>query len=347
MLIYWGMFSTFAVGALGWKGGRDRKTGLALRLAMIVVVLIVGLRWQIGPDWESYSNIYKSLARISFDEVIRRHDPAFYFVAWLLSSNGQPFWVLNFVMAAIFITGLTAFARTLPNPWLAITIAVPYLIIVVGMNLIRQAAAMGFVFLAFRYVGSKPLWKSIAWSLLASLFHASAIITTLLIAISYTKNRLAAFTLVLISAVPVYYVLFSTFDEYFQRYSHQTIDSGGVYFRLIINAVPAVIFLIWRKKGISPPGEYALWRNLSILSLCLLPLPFFVHSTTSIDRASMYAIPLQLLVLSAFPYMNREAGDRFGNTAALVFYSALTMVAYFSFGTHARYFAPYHWIFGS
>ena len=347
MLIYWGMFSTFAVGALGWKGGLDKKAGLAFRLAMIVVVLIVGLRWQIGPDWESYSDIYKSVARISFDNVIQGHDPAFFLVAWLLSSNGEPFWVLNFVMAAIFITGLTAFARSLPNPWLAITIAVPYLIIVVGMNLIRQAAAMGFVFLAFRYVGSKPLWKSIAWSLVATLFHASAIIATLLIIISYTKDRVAAFLLVLISAYPVYYVLFSTIDEYLQRYSHQRIDSGGVYFRLIINAVPAVIFLIWRKSGIAPPGEYALWRNLSLLSLCVLPLPLFIHSTTSIDRASMYAIPLQLLVLSAFPYMNRESGDRFGKTGALVLYSALTLVAYFSFGTHAHYFAPYQWIFAS
>ena len=348
MYFYWLMLALFSTGALLWQRRQEHSAvRLGFYFSIVLAMLMVGLRWQIGPDWETYSFIYNSASQITFDQVLQRHDPGFYLLAWTLDSNHAPFWMLNLVMAAILCFGLAAFCRRLPNPWLAVTVAVPYLIIVVGMNLIRQAAAMGFVFLAFQNVGSKPLWKSLGWALVASLFHASAIIVAFLIGVSYTKSRITAALLMVIFAVPAYYILFSTFDDYFQRYGHQLIDSGGVYFRLVINAIPAVLLFVFKKRGIVPKDEYVLWRNIALLSLLLLPVPLFIRSTTSVDRASMYAIPLQLLVLSSFPRTVSITSARSVNTAAIVLYSAITLLTYFSFGTHARYFVPYRSIFSS
>ena len=336
----------FAVGAFAWKGGGGSgKVDASLIIAMVIATAIVGLRWEIGPDWEAYRLIYVDAGRLSLDQLIGRHDQGFYFVAWMLNRAHAPFWTINLPMAAILFYGLFRFSETLPNPWLAITIAVPYLIIVVGMSLIRQSAAMGFVFLALRNIGSKPLWKSLGWVFVGSLFHASAIIVALLIAVSYTKNRLTAAFLVIISAVPVYFLLSSTVGNYFQVYGHQLIDSGGVYFRLVINAVPAVILLTLRRQGIVRADEYIFWRNVALVSLLLLPVPLFIRSTTAVDRASMYAIPLQLLVLSSFPRTVSITSARSVNTAGIVLYSAITLLTYFSFGTHARYFVPYRSVF--
>lgn len=347
MAIYWIMFAMFAVGAFASRGeDTSGKVGATFIVAMAIAALIVGLRWQIGPDWQAYSLIYSDAGRISLEQVLKRHDQGFYFVAWSLNWFHAPFWTLNLAMAAILFYGLFRFSQSLANPWLAITVAVPYLIIVVGMSLIRQAAAMGFVFLALRHVGIKPLWKSLGWVLVGSLFHASAIIVGLLIAVSYTKNRLSAAFLLILSVVPCYFLLSSTVGDYFQRYDHQVLDSGGVYFRLLINAVPAMLLFALRRRGIVPAEEYKLWRNLALISLFLLPVPLLVRSTTSIDRLSMYAIPLQLLVLSNFPTVGRQTSARYVNIAGIVLYSAITLSAYFSFGTHARYFAPYRSIFG-
>ena len=348
MLIYASIFAAFAVGSLMSQRSRSfGHLGPGYYLALFITLMVVGLRWQIGPDWQAYTYVYDAAAKMDFVGAVRSHDPGFFVIAWLLATNDQPFWALNLVMAGIFLFGLIRFARTLPNPWLAITVATPYLIIVVGMNLVRQAAAMGFVFLALRHLGTKPLWRSIGWALIGSLFHASAIIVALLIGISHTKNRLVSVLVVAVSAIPMYYILFSTFDEYFQRYGDRTIDSGGVYFRLAINAVPALMLLALRGHQLVPPKEYAFWRNMAIISLLLIPLPFFVHSTTPIDRISMYAIPLQIVVLSAYPYVISKPGHYLLNTAGVMLYSAVTLFAYFAFGTHARYFLPYHWVFGA
>lgn len=157
----------------------------------------------------------------------------------------------------IFSFGLAAFCTTLPNPWLAILVAVPYLVIVIAMSALRQATAIGFILLALRGMGVKPLWKTIFWVLVASMFHASAFIVAVLIALSYIHNRIQALVLLIASALPAYYVLFSTFDEYLKRYGQHRIDSGGVAFRVAMNAIPAIILLVRGSKKFSPHGQEA------------------------------------------------------------------------------------------
>lgn len=346
MTIYVMMLAIFAAGAIFvQKGNRTEKVGIPFYAAITAATLVVGFRWQIGPDWATYAGIYERLGSTYFSRTFD-HDPSFYALGWLLRYLDAPYWMLNLVMGAILLFGTASFCKTLPNPWLAAAVAMPYLIIVVGMNLIRQGAAMGFVFLALRHVGSKALWKSFAWVIVAATFHASALIVAPFIAVSYSKNRLVAGAVLILALPPTYYMLSGTFDEYFDRYSRVQIDSVGVYFRLVINAVPAVLLLLLRNRNIVPPDEYRLWRNVAIASILVLPLPMFVYSTTPIDRASIYAIPLQLMVLSALPHVVSREGDRTVNTAVILIYSFLTLIVYFGFGKYAIYYVPYHWIFG-
>jgi hypothetical protein len=260
----------------------------------------------------------------------------------ILQGLAAPFWVLNLISACIFSFGLARFCTALPNPWLAVLVALPYLVIVIAMSALRQATAIGFILLALRDMGTKPLWKTIGWVLLASMFHASAFIVAVLIALSYTRNRLQALALLAASAIPAYYVLFSTFDEYLKRYGQHRIDSGGVMFRVAMNAVPAMILLISGSGSFSPRGEEAFWRSLSIVSLAIIPAIAFVHSTTVIDRLSLYAIPLQILVLSGVPgQFSTSPATRIFPVMAIVAYCALSLLVYFALGTHARFYVPY------
>jgi hypothetical protein len=186
------------------------------------------------------------------------------------------------------------------------------------------------------------LWKSIFWVLVASLFHASAFIVAVLIALSYAENRLQAAALLIASAIPAYYVLFSTFDSYLKRYGQHRVDSGGVTFRLAMNAVPALILLIKGSRSFSPRGEHAFWRALALLSLALLPTMLYLKSTTVIDRLSLYAIPLQILVLSSLPaQFSTSSATRIYPVMGVVAYAALTLLVYFTLGTFANSYLPY------
>ena len=66
---------------------------------------------------------------------------------WFAGQNELGIWFVNTICGGIFSYGLIAFARSQPRPWLALAVAVPYLIIVVAMGYTRQAAAIGFVML--------------------------------------------------------------------------------------------------------------------------------------------------------------------------------------------------------
>ena len=191
-------------------------------------------------------------------------------------------------------------------------------------------------------LGTKALWRSIFWILVASLFHASAFIVAVLVALSYTRDRLQAAALLLVSAIPAYYVLFSTFDIYLRRYGQHRIDSGGVTFRVAMNAVPAIILLVRGSKAYAPRNEELFWRSLSWLSLALVPAMFFVKSTTAIDRLSLYAVPLQILVLSVIPsQLSTSPATRIFPVMAVIAYCAATLLVYLALGTHAQYYLPY------
>ena len=347
MIAYWALFAMFAAGVF-WTHGDDRAHGSSralLIIAVCVLALFVGLRWEVGPDWSTYRSMYRYLNDSSVKEAFAQPDPGFHVLVMGLQSQQAPFWALNLVCAAIFSLGLARFCIALPSPWLAFVVAIPYLVIVIAMSALRQATAIGFIFLALQGMGTKPLWKSIMWVLVASLFHASAFIVAVLIALSYTRSRVQAAALLILTMIPAYYVLISTFDSYLKRYGMHRIDSGGVAFRVAMNAVPAIIFLARGSKHFAPTGEAAFWRWLSILSLALVPILFFVKSTTAIDRLSLYAIPLQILVLSALPrQFSTSPATRIYPVMAIVAYCAATLWVYFALGTHARYYLPYEMV---
>ncbi len=46
------------------------------------------------------------------------------------------------------MSGLVQFCRKQPLPWLALAVAAPFIIIVVGMGYTRQSVALGFILLS-------------------------------------------------------------------------------------------------------------------------------------------------------------------------------------------------------
>lgn len=345
MLPYWLLWITFGAGAIARGGKGDGRLTPPLVLATVYVALFVGLRWQTGPDWLAYEHIFARYRHVDLIAAVTQTDPAFYLLMWTVNALGLPFSAFNLVCATFLSFGLLAFCRRQPMPWLAFAVAVPYLVIVIGMSATRQATALGFVFFALGLLGRRSLAQVLVWIFVGALFHASASIVGLVVAASYTKNRLHSAALIVVAAVPAYYVLFSAFDEYITRYSQADIDSTGVWARVVMNAMPALALLIFRGRFRISPDEVPVWRNFAILSLLLVPAGFLFESTTAVDRLSLYATPLQLLVLSRIPQaFSRSSSTAAVWTAGLVSYSALTLAVYLLMSAHARYYLPYRFI---
>ena len=343
LFVYWSIFLVLAAGALL---NSEAKSGPS-RLAMIVIAAVptaamIGLRWEIGPDWSAYASIYRYSRFFSFGDNLVRDDPGFKLLCWSLRQARQPFWVLNAICGLVFVAGLTAFCRRQPNPWLAYLVAFPYLVIVVAMSANRQSVALGFLFFGLNAFERGRLYRFTILIAAAALFHGSALLLLPICLLSYTKSRTQRLLLLVAVVALGFYFFRDTFSIYARRYSLEKIQSGGVIYRLAMNSLSAVLFLTMQRRFGLTERQQKLWRNISLSTLCLIPLLAFVPSSTAIDRFLLYLFPLQSVVLSrlpiAFSIEQRTAGLL---TILIIGYAALVQATFLSFAAYSKYYVPY------
>lgn len=345
MFAYWILFGTFAVGALSPRVYRRNQHAVMLLFAAFVMMLMIGLRYRVGVDWSNYVVIWNTAGRVSITGLLDAYgsDPAFYALTWVLRRAGLQFWVLNLLSAAIFTGGLVRFSRLQPNPWLAIAVAVPYLVIVVAMSGIRQATAMGFVFLAIVALVEKRPARFLGWLACGAAFHASAIIVLGIVGLSFAKNRFQSALLLMFAVFIAYFALGSTFAEYSNDYIRRaTLQSSGTVYRSAMAVAAALLYFALRKQFAFTPDEHALWRNFSIFAMAALPLVFIAPSTTAVDRILLYSYPLQITVLAHAPYaLSREPRQRVISIIPILAYLASIIIVFFSYGLNRDAYIPY------
>jgi hypothetical protein len=345
MLPYWLLLGIFAIGALVSRPDlrRDKPIGVLIVAALILVVMI-GLRDEVGVDWENYLRAWNAAPTMSLPGYwkFRPGDPVFYAIMWQLSNWDWPYWSLNLICAVAFTWGLIRFARQQPNAWLAVAVAVPYLVIVIAMSGIRQATAIGFIFLALASFRTGSTKGFLLWTLVASLFHASAIVVLPFAGLSLTKNRFQSLVLLVATGLVGYFVVGSTFDEYSRNYlGRYVIKSSGTVFRIWMSLIPAIIYLLLNRRLPLTDQERSLWRNFSLLAVASVPLVFVVTSTTALDRLLLYAFPLQIMVLAWLPYLFRRNLERLGTILLILVYLGLQQYVFFNYAFNRHSYVPY------
>ena len=349
MFTYWGLFLIFAAGTLLNRPEAGRRDWvMLLLLATVPTALMVGLRWKVGPDWQAYSSIYEYSRLFDLHQLMQRADPGFSVLMWLLHGADAPFWALNLLCGLVFVTGLTVFCRRQPNPWLAWLVAFPYLVVVIGMSALRQSVALGFLFLAINAYERRSLSRFTLFIAVGASFHGSLMLMLPICLLSYTHNNFQRFGLLLLAAVFGPYFLHDTFETYARRYSSHEIQSTGVAYRVAMNALAAILFLLLRKRFDFEEHMDKLWRNFSLLTFALALLLFVVPSSTAIDRMILYLFPLQLVILSRAPRVIGGTPKAAGQFAlAVIGYCALMLIVFLKFGAASSWYVPYQTIFSA
>jgi hypothetical protein len=314
-----------------------------------VIVIFVGLRYRTGVDWGGYLRQWVGAEKLTLSELVTVHngDAGFYTLMWTLKQAGLGFWSLNLICAAIFTTGLIAFARRLPNPWLAVAIAVPYLVIIIAMSATRQATALGFVFLALVAFSDRRTRAFLGWTAAATLFHASAILTLPFAGLSFAKNRFQAFLLGVAIAFLAWFTLGSPFTIYSRRYVQETIQSSGLIYRVAMSAIAALLyFLIIRKRVALPDHERSLWRNYSLFALAAVAAAAVFPTSTAIDRTLIYLFPLQIFVLAMLPYVTAKGSTPVVVIGLILLYLGAILFVFLNYAVNAAGYIPYqmYWL---
>lgn len=353
MFPYWLLFAIFALGAVAARrtvpanGPANSRPplrhGPLLAIAALVPVAMIGFRYEVGGDWSAYDFIFEEIRYMGFWEAMSYQEPAYAALNWFAQRLDIEIWAVNLVCGAIFTAGLVSFARTQPNPWLAVLVAVPFLVIGVAMGYSRQGVAIGCLMFGLTAISNNSFRKFVFWIMLAAMFHRTAIVMLPIVGLSYTRNRIQSVSLAIAGVAVAYFAMIApALDRYTVGYIDFVYESEGAIVRLAMNLVPASLFLFLGNRFGVEGAEKATWRSFALLAFGCIVANIFVASSVITDRLALYVIPLQIFVFSRLPHALGHRGKPSGIIVILlVAYSAIVQFVWLNYANHAQYWLPY------
>lgn len=346
---YWAMFLIPAVAAVvepapGTAHSRARRgPQLDWVAAWAAMALFVGFRSRVGGDWYNYEAMLDEFDGLSLWEAVSSPDPGFVLLNWITLQMDWGVVGVNMMAAPLFALGVVRFSRSLPRPWLALAVSIPYLVIVVGMGYSRQGVALACGMLGLLALSRRSAGAFLGWVVLGAMFHKTAVLLLPIAALVGSRNRyLTVLYAVIISAAAYFLLLSDSSESLYESYVLAEYQSEGALVRLMMNALPATLFLWkWKRFGFTA-AQASLWRWFSWISLFLLAVLFATGASTAVDRLGLYMLPLQLVVFSRLPEVFAEQ-PRNGRSwvGVVVLYYAVVLFTWLNFATHAQYWLPY------
>lgn len=342
----WGFWLLFLLPLLGVMVPRRlpaRQATAVWVLVAALMALIIGLRDQVGGDWATYLTHFQDIARLRWDEVLVYGDPGYYLLNWLVARLGGDVYALNLVCAAVLMAGTARFCREQPKPWLALLVAVSYLLVVVGMGYTRQSVALGLAMFGLVALGHGRVRAFVLWVLLAALFHKTAVLLIPIAALAVRRQRVWTTLWVALAALLAYWALLDETAEFlWANYVDTEMESQGGAIRVAMNVVPALLLLLFRRRLLEDPQERSLWTWMALIALACVPLVFMASTAT--DRLALYLIPLQMLVFSRLHRLAPAATGRTIIVLAIMAYYAVVLWVWLHYATHAQYWVPYRFM---
>ena len=311
-----------------------------LVVGAVLIALLIGFRYEVGGDWESYEILFSYARYASLERVLRIGDPGYQVLNWVIQATGFGFWAVNLVCGSVFAWGLYRLCRIQPSPFTAMLVAVPYLVIVVAMGYTRQSVAIGILMAGLASMSRNgSLIRFAAYVAVAALFHKTAVIAFPLAAL--TGQRSPAVNLILVGSIGFFlydFFLEDSLENFVRNYVQAEYSSQGALIRVAMNLVPATLVLTLASRLGFSNTERRLWRNFALASFALLALVLVSPSTTAVDRVALYVLPIQIAVLSRVPGgLMRELTGKL----TVIAYSLAVQFVWLNFAAHADSWIPY------
>lgn len=313
----------------------------------IFLALFVGLRYEVGADWDNYlihlDDASEVHFNISLDGIaLGGKDPGYAILNWAATQFGFGIWFVNLVSSIIFFVYFFKFVKKLPNPWFVLAVSMPYLVVVFSMNYTRQSIGFAFLLAGLIVLEEQKVKQFFFYILIGSLFHKTALV---LIALPlFLKNRNRLFTMLsvlIVAALGFFAILLETYDSLINQYIVEEMSSSGASLRVMLCAIPATIYIIKRNKLEISDIRKKIIFIFSLVSLCFVPLVLFTPYSTAIDRLALYLIPIQLYVYSYIPKLFYKPVGKYISLTSISFVYFSLLVAWLLYSEYAEYWIPY------
>ena len=300
MWMYWALFCAPALATLSPTRLDAKSRAILVAVVGITLTVVIGLRDHVGADWSGYSSLFDQDYLLPLNELIFRREPGFGLFNWISARFGWDVYGVNFVSAAIFVSGLLAFCRRQPNFWLTLALATPVLIVQVAMGAMRESIAIGILLFGFNaFIDRRPI-RYVLWVLLASCFHTSALLLLSLAPFSkWSLTNISSIVFALVFFAAGAYFVSQVPDYQIETYTALNPAATGALPRFIFTFTATTIFLFLRVRWNHLYDDGRLFLVLSIGSVILAPFVF--PFPAAVDRLAQYLLPLQIAVFARLP----------------------------------------------
>jgi hypothetical protein len=318
----------------------------------IALTLFIGLRHEVGGDWFNYIPYLTRAEGLSLSEVVAWGDPGYNALNWLFASKSWGIYGVNLVSAAIFSAGLVLFCRVQPRPWLALCLAIPYLVIVVAMGYSRQGVAIGLIMPGLLALERGRLRTFLVSMAAAATFHSTALVMLAFVVPavpgrSLTMRALRLLLLLIVGGALVQTFLAARVEGLVGGYIEAEYQSEGAAIRVAMNLLPGVLLLLWPKRFALTSQQLRLWRAMAFTALgCAVALVLLPSNSTAVDRIALYVIPLQLVVGSRLPATQLLGLSPAQLLVGVLGFCLAVEFVWLNFATHASGWLPYANVLG-
>ena len=319
-------------------------------LIFIYLLILVGLKFEVGGDWINYLNIHSDINQKIFDPYINENYDIFFktepivLLLYIISPN---IFIFNFICAFVFLIGLFLFVSKFQDRFLALAVSIPFLITLVALGYQKQSVAIGLMMIVYYLYLNNEYKLFIIFCFITIFSHYSAFFLILFIFydLLIVKKFNISFALIfLIFFFVITFILFS-YDYVFRIlmnnyiYEQNRPDSHGLIPRLTIQFLSIFLYFIsfkfWKKN--------ILLNRIIIFNIFLsfIVLPFVTLYSTSIDRMLFYFMLIQRMILGNYReilVLKKYILYRF---SIFIFYLFITLL-WFNFSYFAAYWVPYN-----
>lgn len=338
------MFAMWMSGTVQFtRRGVDRNSRVLFAVAAVLTALFIGMRYDVGGDWWAYQQIYNTIYFQPFGDALTLSDPGYAALNWLCGQAEIGIWAVNLVCGVLFMAGVGRLASRQPNPWLAVLVALPYLVIVVAMGYTRQAAAIGIISYGVADASERKLMRMIGFVAVAALFHKTAILMLpIIVAPVATRNLLLGAVGAAAFALLFLLVLGSASERLVTSYAQSNYDSQGAAIRIAMNVLAAGFLLALRNRMGFTPYQRSYWTYNAILALLSIIALLSLSASSGVDRLSLFLMPLQMVALSRLPFSVTANGrPSIPLLLGVIGYSFAIQFVWLNYADNAKSWLPY------
>ncbi|MDC2978926.1 EpsG family protein [Pelagibacteraceae bacterium] len=346
MSIYWLLFFSSSILAL-------LETSILKNLYVKITVIfsfiiIIGLRHEIGGDWNNYLETFN---KIKFNYILYynfRGDVGYNIIELISNKLNLGIYGVNIICALIVLFSINLICTITREYWFNFIFFIPYFLFIVSMGYTRQSVAIAFSIIGLYYLlnGNNKYFQNYLYYgfyiFLALLFHKSSIIMLLFIIPFINVYFIFLGIIILILTFNILTGFFSSeISRVIEQYININYTSNGIILRNVLLMPSIIIYFLSLIYVNYTKNENKIFSIYAVLVLLFILISLY-SPLAIIDRFALYFTPITSLIYVRFlKVFNDNYLEKLIYKIFFVIFLMLQLFIWLNYSVHKSYWVPY------